>query len=372
MVWWDRRPAGLCSPLAAPRPRQQPIFALARPRRMKCRARGVLLWSLGFYALAALALNLLMDRWCPVSWEALYRVKWTQLRQMAAETSDRPLVVLLGSSRMDGAFQAGRLDGLSDPDGRPLAAYNFGIPAAGPMHEYQYLRDMLDEGIRPSLLLVEFLPPMLIQPHSHLISEEQWIKPEWMSVHQFLRLSPYLARPDRKAGEWLMARLAPWHVHRSTLHNWLTEQLHPDPECEPVPYPHDRWGCRCPQTLTPQQRAFRISVAREYSLSLNHFRLGEGPAQAMRDLLACCRRERIPVVLILTPESSEFRSWYTPACQTATTNLLSELRADYGVEVIDARCWLDDEDFFDGHHHDVSGATKFTTRLLAEVRRILR
>src|SRR5262245_51335671 len=76
MVWWDRRDAGLGSPLATRRPRQQPIFALARPRRMKGSARGVLLWSLGFYALTALALNLLMDRWCPVSWEALYRVKW--------------------------------------------------------------------------------------------------------------------------------------------------------------------------------------------------------------------------------------------------------------------------------------------------------
>lgn len=339
---------------------------------MKRRARGVLLWSLGFYALAALTFSLFMDLWCPVSWEALYRLKWAQLRQTTAESADRPLVVMLGSSRVDGAFQAGRLDGLSGPDGRPWAAYNFGIPAAGPMHEYQYLRDMLDAGIRPSLLLVEFLPPMLIQPHSHLISEEQWIKPEWMSVHQFVRLAPYLARPDRKAGEWLAARLAPWHAHRSTLNNWLTVQLHPDAECDPVPYPHDRWGCRRPQTLTPHQRAFRISVASEYRLSLNHFRLGEGPAQAMRDLLACCQRERIPVVLILTPESSKFRGWYTPACHEAMANLLDELRAAYGVEVIDARCWLDDEDFFDGHHQDISGAAKFTTRLLAEVERILR
>jgi hypothetical protein len=88
--------------------------------------------------------------------------------------------------------------------------------------------------------------------------------------------------------------------------------------------------------------------------------------------LACCRRERIPVVLILTPESSEFRSWYTPACWMATANLLDELRATYGVEILDARSWLEDDDFFDGHHHDVSGATKFTTRLLAEVRHFLR
>jgi hypothetical protein len=360
------------TPSPIPHLPRQPIYALARPRRMKGCARGVLLWSLGFYVLAALAMNVFMDRWCPVSWEALYRLKWARLREVAAEAADRPLVVALGSSRLDGAFQAGRLDGQPGPDGRPRAAYNFGIPAAGPMHEYEYLRDMLDKGIRPRLLIVEFLPPMLVQPHSHLISEEQWIKPEWMSVHQFRRLAPYLARPGRKASEWLLARLAPWYIHRSSLTNWLTEQLHPELAEEPVPYPHDPWGCRCPQTLTPQQRAFRMAVAREYSLSLSHFRLGEGPARAMRDLLACCRREDIPVVLILTPESSEFRSWYSPACRTATRQLLDELRTEYGVEVIDATCWLDDDDFFDGHHHDVSGATKFTTRLLAEVQRMVK
>lgn len=363
------RPADRSSPTE---PRRQPVHALARPRRMKRGARRVLLWSLALYALATVAMNVFMDRWCPISWEALYRLKWARLREVAAAAVDRPLVVALGSSRLDGALQAGRLDGLPGPDGRSLAAYNFGIPAAGPMHEYEYLRDMLDEGIRPRLLLVEFLPPMLIQPHRHLISEEEWVKPEWMSVHQFRRLAPYLARPGRKASEGLLARLAPWHVHRLSLTNQLTAWLHPDSEYEPVPYPHDPWGCRCPQTLTSGQRAFRIAVAREYSLSLSHFRLGEGPARAMRDLLACCRRENIPIVLILTPESSEFRSWYSPACRTATTKLLDELRKEYGVEVIDATYWLDDDDFFDGHHLDVSGATKFTTRLLVEVQRLLK
>ena len=41
---------------------RQTNYALSRPRRMKGGARRVLLWSLGFYALSALALNLVMDR----------------------------------------------------------------------------------------------------------------------------------------------------------------------------------------------------------------------------------------------------------------------------------------------------------------------
>src|SRR5262245_66023361 len=119
----------------APQPRPKPIYALARPRRMKHCARGVLLWSLSFYALAALALNLVMDRWCPNLAESLYRTKWEGLCRLTTEASGQQLVVMLGSSRADGNFQAGRLDGLPGPDGQPLAAYNFGIPKAGPIHE---------------------------------------------------------------------------------------------------------------------------------------------------------------------------------------------------------------------------------------------
>jgi hypothetical protein len=339
---------------------------------MKRCGRAVLLWSLGFYALIVLALNTVMDRWCPAPFEKLYRIKWEQLRQRAAESRDRPLVVMLGSSRADGAFQAGRLDGLPGPDGRPLAAYNLGIPAAGPMHEYQYVRDMLEEGIRPRLLLVEFLPPLFNEPHANLISEENWAAPDWMSAHQFMRLHPYFARPVRKASEWVEARLAPWYVHRFSLNAWLVEHIHTPPLPTVVPYPHDPWGCRCPEPITPEVRAARALVARDYIASLQRFRLGRGPTQAMRDLLECCRSEHIPVALVLSPESAEFRSWYRPECRAIMRDLLGELQATYGVEVIDATGWLDDDDFQDGHHLGVSGMPKFTDRLIAEVRRLLR
>jgi hypothetical protein len=338
---------------------------------MKQCAREVLLWSLGFYVLVVIVLNVIMDRWCPAPFENLYRVKWNQLREMAAD-ADRPLVVMLGSSRTDGAFLAGHLDGRPGPDGRPLRAYNFGVPAAGPMHEYQYLRDMLDEGIRPSLLVVEFLPPLFNEPHNHLISEENWAAPDWMSLHQFRRLHPYFVRPGRKASEWVEARLAPWYVHRFSLNAWLVEQLHPPSDRQPVPYPHDRWGSRCPEPITPQVRAARMLVARDYVPSLKHFRLGQGPTQAMRDLLTCCQREDIPVVLVLTPESAEFRSWYSPKCQETMRDLLAELRDTYGVEVIDATKWLEDDDFMDGHHLQDCGARKFTARLIPEIQRRLR
>jgi hypothetical protein len=352
-----------------PRPGHAP--ALARPRRMTRCARSIVLWTLGLYALAVVAENIAMYVWFPGPFERLYREKWDQLRRLAAEPG-RPLVVMLGSSRTDGAFQAGRLNGMPGPDGRPLGAYNLGIPAAGPLHEYQYVRDMLAEGIRPRLLLVEVLPPLFNEPHNHLISEEDWPVADWMSLHQFCLMHSYFARPCRKANEWLAARLGPWYTRRISLHSWLPLMLYGRENLRPFPYPHDDWGCRCPEELTPRQRFDCIVAARDYIPSLNHFRLGGGPVRALHDLLALCRDEGIPAALLLTPESSTFRSWYQPDCLKTMRRLLEEMRAAYGVEVIDATCWLDDDDFMDGHHLDNSGAAKFTARMSEEVQRLLR
>jgi hypothetical protein len=352
--------------------RTERAYALARFRRMKLRARGVLLWSLALYVLAALVLNLLMYRWCPDLSERVHRIKWEPLRQAAADSHDRPLVLTLGSSRMDAAFQTGRLDGVPGPDGRRITAYNFGIPAAGPLHEYQYLRDMLDAGIRPSLLVVEVLPPLFSAPHSNLISEEDWSVADWMSLHQFRRMRPYFIHPGRKLGGWIAARLAPAFAYRRALQGLMEFQMLSPEERRPVPYSHDRWGCRRPDYLTPKQRIGCVARARDYIPSLNHFRMGAGPRRALRDLLKCCHREHIKVVLVLMPESTEFRSWYRPECLTAMNHMLTQMHADWGVPVIDARQWLDDGDFTDGHHPEESGARLFTARLLIELPSVLR
>jgi hypothetical protein len=339
---------------------------------MKRSARSVLLWSLTFYALAVLVLDVIMDRWCPAPFEQVYRTKWAELCQLTEQTPDRPLLVMLGSSRTDGGFQAGRLDGMPSPEGRPLLPYNFGVPAAGPIHEYLYLRQMLARGIRPRLLLVEFLPPLLNDAHSRLISEENWTFSAWVSGTQMVQMAPYMVRPARKGREWLLARLGPWYAHRGPLHSWVQDQLDPPSNPVTIPWYHDRWGCRYPEELTPAEHFSRSAVARDYVSTLGRFRLGREPARAMRDLLECCRREQIPVALVLTPESAAFHSWYSPSCRVMIHDLLKELRAAYGVEVIDATHWLKDTDFVDGHHLEDSGARIFTARLRDEVRRILR
>lgn len=355
---------------SAANPRPAPIFSLSRPRRMKQGARSTLLWSLAFYALATVALDVAVDRYCPAPFEKIYREKWHDLRQWVSEYPDRPLTVMLGSSRTEGAFRASRLAGRPGPDGKRWLAYNFGVPASGAIHEYLYLREMLEQGIRPRLLLVEFLGALLNDAHSRYISEENWTAPEWIGARHLLRMAPYFHRPVRKSRIWLQARLSPWCMYRELLRLWLTTLPRPANPPNFTPRPHDEWGCHYPVLLTQEDRHLRMQCASGYVPTLEHFHLGKGPAQAMRDLLACCQREQIPVVLVVMPESTRFRSWYPPHCLAEINGLLDELRASYGVEVVDATRWLADGDFVDGHHLDFLGAEKFTARLIGEVEQL--
>lgn len=134
----------------------------------------------------------------------------------------------------------------------------------------------------------------------------------------------------------------------------------------------DESGCRmlyndCGE---PQFRAWRRECsARMYGESLKHFRLGEGPVRAMRDLLARCRREHIPVALVRMPVTNEFRKLVSAEGWKDLNNLFAELSE--GVHVIDASGWLTEEDFDDGHHVLRTGAYNFTTRMIDEVHQLL-
>lgn len=365
--------------LRARRPQQKdgstpPSYAMARPRRMQRRARPLLWWISIWYVLGQLSLFVWMDENWQLNRTRVERDKWKQLHAWLAEAPDRPLVLMLGSSRTDWAFQAGRLSGQPGPDGRPLLVYNLGVPTTGPLHEAMYLNDLLDEGIRPRLVLVEFVATHLNRSQRGLLSEEHFTLAPWLSAHQVRFLRPYYSNSRRMLKEWLEARLAPWYGFRWPIHEHLqghdTMARPYDQACQPM----DDWGCRLlyQDPGTPDFRAWRwAGASKMYGDTLRNFRLGAGPAQAMRDLLARCRREHIPVALVIMPVTKYFNDLFNPQGWAELENFLAELRGRYGVEVIDAADWLAKEDFDDGHHVLPAGAYKFTTRMIDEVQKLL-
>ena len=68
----------------------------------------------------------------------------------------------------------------------------------------------------------------------------------------------------------------------------------------------------------------------------------------------------MPVRLVLMPESRAFRGLYGPGAD-------DRLRAVLPAGVVDAREWLPDDAFNDGHHMLARGAEAFTDRLGREV-----
>jgi hypothetical protein len=314
-------------------------------------------------------MGMVYDHW-PLCFYNLWWQKWRGLEQLVAAAPDRPLLVVLGSSRAEAGLETGLLNTLPGPGGKPYLAYNFAVSGTGPLGELLSLHQMLDSGIRPRLVVAEFVPPLLNEWRKGYVSEEYWISAGRLSLSQMLTMEPYFARPDHVRRDWLESRLAPCYVLRPYLQQWGETALSPPPAApQPV---WDVWGHHALEDKSPDARAsLREETYRQYGKSLGTYRLGRGPAQAMRDLAARCRQEGIPLVLVVMPESRWYHRLYSREGQAALDDLLAELRDDYHIPAIDGTGWSPSADFQDGHHLVARAAHSFTLRVHGELQRIL-
>jgi hypothetical protein len=67
------------------------------------------------------------------------------------------------------------------------------------------------------------------------------------------------------------------------------------------------------------------------------------------------------------PESTTFQGWYPPQARALLSTYLHTLHREYALPVIDARCWIGDELFWDSHHLLRPGAAAFTQRFAETV-----
>ena len=358
----------------APGPRKQSLtvspLSASRARRFRRFGRRAALWFLFWYVVIQIVPTLLKDRWHRIG--PYYEIhKWPELEQLVAEDPKRPLLVMVGSSRTAWDFQASALDGMADSDGRPMLVYNFGVPSTGPCFQLFCLRDMLAKGIRPRFLLIEFLPALLTEGRRGVMTEDGMLEFESLNAHRMLQWMPYLRNPKKWANLWIEARVAPCYTFRNHLVGELKSLVTGEPMPKHAPIDHRGWHVALP-VLDPLVHETYLAAARAgYGPGLMDFRLGKTQYRVIHELLDLCRREKIPSALVMMPEDSHFRSWYSPEAKTAVRNLLEELRQTYGVECIDAQYWLPDYDFEDGHHALLDGAMIFTRRIRAELPRLL-
>ena len=330
------------------------------PVRRTCARRGAraLLWgALSFVALQA-ALGAAVERWLAGPRDPEFAERLARLRGRLAEAPGKPLILVLGSSRVQTGLDAGRVR--AEWGGRPALVFNFGVPGGGPRKQAVCLRRLLAAGVKPDFLVLDVLLPAFNRPRGRSV-EEEWLDGARLTWEEVTLLRPYLTDGGRLPRQWAKGRALPF----------LTRQIAfaveaGDPK-RGMP-PDDHGWSRVPlDRLEPEDRARRVAFARrQYATALGEFRPAEESARALGDTVDRCRAEGIPVGLLLMPEGESFRALYTPSMRDGLETCLTTFCRESGLPLVDARPWLGEDAFLDGHHLLSGGAAAFTERFERE------
>src|SRR5262245_10472639 len=260
------------------------------------RAGAAIAWFAAFFLCAQAALALAMERWRSEFRDPELGRKLGLLRARLSDHPDRPLLLMLGSSRTLQGFQPRRFEGMTAPDGRPVVAFNFGLTGVGPMKELACLHRLRLEGIRPALLLVEMLPALLNEPGTLRISEEMWLNPAMLSTADLALLHSYHSQQKDLVTAWLRARLVPWYSYRLPVMESLAPKWLPPEQTRTPLGKMDQYGWQPfgRDAVTAEERGRLMEQVRtQYGFGTREFRIGPGPRQALCDVLEFCRQENI-------------------------------------------------------------------------------
>ena len=337
-------------------------------RRAAARARTVVLSALAFFLLLQGFLNVLLDFFNPALRDPEFGSKLSRLQKMAAAAPGRPVLLMLGSSRAMMCFDPDAAAKGDGPAGPQPVMFNAGATGGGPVMEQLFLRRVLAAGIRPTWVLVEVFPGILAREEERAFAD----RPERLSAAELAAVRPYANRRGALTRRWLGLRAVPCATLRFEVQHRLGLAW---PAADVTPR---RWEYCEAQTASgwwpsleridgaARQRSFDIQRD-DYAQHLARSPIAPASDRALRDLLELCRREDIGVVLLWLPEGSDFRRLYGPQITVAAEAYFHGLAGEFGAGFVNARDWLPDDAFFDGHHPLISGAADFSRRLSREV-----
>ena len=335
---------------------------VAGPGRMGMRRSAIAVVS-GFGAFVALQLGLaaVLEMSLPDIRDPIYVARLAGVQKSLRAKPMKPYtVVMIGSSRVLQGFRI-RKDQekvWSDAIGHPVAAFNFGISGTSSLTELLNWGRLRRARVRPDLLLVEVLPPLLSEQFPPGDYSEALLPVNRLSWED-LRLVERYAGNTRASlrRDWLAFWPMPWYSDRLGLTSFVAPGLLP-PACRVNPE-------EISGPVPPKQRLRATQIASDdYHSRFGVFHLGGPQCQALRELLVSCRTERVSVALVLMPEGPTFRSWYPPGTWETINDWLTQVSCEYDAPLINAREWInDEEDFLDSHHLLRSGGDKFTERL---------
>lgn len=285
-----------------------------------------------------------------------------------AEEPGSVRVVAIGSSRTANAFHPPTAEQVvTRATGRRCVAFNAAVIGNGPVSQYMHLRRLMDRGVRADVITIEVVPA-LFADRGDGAAHELGLLPERLSQADVELLSERRYVDDNFRVDWAMGAANPWNTLRFQLLGQVRPKWLPPGAVRHTRKLRDPSGwLPWEEEITPEKYRTRVEWVRtEYSNIVRNIRLAEIPLRAFADTVAECRAAGAVPVTVIAPESSDFRSWYSSASLAAIDELLAFIRANTDGPVVDAREWLPDSGFTDGHHVHARAAAGFTERLVRE------
>jgi hypothetical protein len=326
-----------------------------------------LLFFLIALAIVQMCLSIAVEHWLPDVRDPEYALKEERLRTLRAEKPDHRLLVMLGSSRGSMGFQAEQLSRTLGSSG--IVTFNAALSGGGPVLELICLRRLLSAGLRPDFVLIEVVPLHFNQPDD-LALEERILNGARLRRSELSAIRVYGDDPSRHDRQWWKNRLFPAFTQNAELRDHLG--IDPPQPGVVSDDPHRfldayGWYPRYHVPDPPRQCIAAANALAQYAPFTQTYRPAAKSLRALNDLLTACRNEGIRAALVVMPEASSFRSLYSTEVQTGVDRLLQNVSRDWLVPLIDARNWVADADFWDGHHLLPTGAASFTQRLGCEL-----
>ncbi len=306
----------------------------------------------------------------PAFRDPLYSSKEDVLaKQFIADVPGRVTVVAIGSSRTANAFHPPSVETVvTEATGKPCFAFNDAVLGRGPIFQLLHVRRLIARGIKPDVLVLEIVPSQFAA-HGGKPSEIGHIRPDRLTWEEVEALAELGYSDAKYRDEWLESMLNPWFAFRFQLLGMIQPKWTP-PEviAETRKFPNKTGWQPYEERLTPEKHVKQLESAKSgHFENLNKMELGHAAVAALRETLALCKREGILAVVVLTAENSDFRSWYGPAALRAVEELIQISKHGADGRVIDARAWMPDAAFADGHHMYDLAAPSYTSRLTREL-----
>lgn len=339
-------------------PNQNPSSAHASRRlRRRRNHRAEVIWAiLSFIGIQVAFAAAIKTELIQLDGGTTFASKSAQFHSRLENVGDNSFVVAaFGSSRMMNGFDAAGLEkSLTDVGNGETVVYNFGVPGGGNIYSYLSLEKLISTGIKPDLILVEVYPPLL-RPNG----EQEWFAGNEMRSKSFEQTERYgieeVSRP------WYQEWLFPWHTYRYYVLNRVAPKLLPMALRENWAQQADQHGWIAVDHLPREEKVTK--QLNGFRGSFKAFELSPDSCRAVNDTLRLCELHNIQCKLIWMPEFERIREEYPTTVESVINEFLCNLKAEYGVDNIVARDWIDDNGFYDSCHLNRAGATRFTKQL---------